>query len=467
LGGSWGEDGVIAAALNVVGGLSRIAANGGAPSPLSQPDGARGEVAYRWPQVLPGGKAVLFTALSQQLSALNDAVIQVVSLRDGQKKTLVRGGTYARFLSSGHLVYLTRGTLFAVPFDLSSLEVRGTPVSLLNQVAYDFSGGGRFEISQGGTLVYETGGAQGRSVTVNWLEHDGKTRALLSKPGEYGRPSFSPDGQRLAMDIGDGSRIDIWIYDLRRDAMTRLSWDGAVNQLPIWSPDGRYIVFQDQEGLSWARADGTGKPQPLLRRKGKTAQAWSFAPDGKRLAYFELDPATAFHLWTVPLASDSGGLRAEQPEIFLQASSDERHPAFSPDGRWLAYSSTESGDFQVYVRAFPDKGGKWQISNGGGVQPHWSRTGRQLFFESLDNRIMVADYTVKGDSFIRDEPRVWSETRLASLGLFKSFDLAPDGKHAVALLPAEGGESQQPRHHIVFLQNFFDELRRRVPMKNK
>lgn len=463
LGGSWGEDGVIAAALNVVGGLSRIAPNGGTPSPLTQLDGTRGEVTHRWPQILPGGKAVLFTAHSQQTSGFDEAAIHVMSLGDGPKKMLVRGGTYGRYVSSGHLLYLNRGTLFAVRFDLSSLEVRGAPVSLLTQVAHDFSGGARFAVSQTGTLLYESGGAQGRALTVNWLEKNGKTRALVGKPGVYGRPSISPEGQRLAMDIADGSRNDIWVYDLRRDSMARLTWDGAVNQLPIWSPDGRYIVFQDQAGLSWTRSDGAGKPEPLLRTKSATVQAWSFAPDGKRLAYFELDPATAFHLWTVPLSSDGGSLHAGQPEVFLQTSADERHPVFSPDGRWLAYSSTESGDFQVYVRAFPDKGGKWQVSRGGGVYPTWSRNGRQLFFESRDSRIMVADYTVDGDSFIPDKPRVWSETRLANLGLFKNFDLAPDGERVVALLPPEREEAQQPRRHVVFVENFLDELRRRAP----
>src|SRR5262249_22072860 len=207
------------------------------------------------------------------------------------------------------------------------------------------------------------------SVSVQWLESGGKTRALIPKPGQYGRPRFSPDGQRLAMDIANGSGEDIWVYDLRRDAMARLTSDGKVDQFPIWSPDGRYIVFQDQEGLSWARADGVGKPQPLIRTKSTTVQPWSFAPGGKRLAYFELDPVTAFHLWTVPLESDLAGLRAGQPEVFLQTSSDERHPAFSPDGRWLAYSSTESGGFQVYVRAFPDTGGEGESLSGGGGSP--------------------------------------------------------------------------------------------------
>jgi serine/threonine-protein kinase len=463
LGGSWREDNVISAALNVVGGLSRVPASGGAPSPLTELDRTRGETTHRWPQFLPGGKAVLFTAHNQQISGFDEAEIKVMALGDRHQKTLLRGGTYGRYLPTGHLLYVNRGTVFAVPFDIGSLEVRGSPVSLLNQVAYDISGGARFEVSQTGTLVYENGGAQSRSVNVDWLESDGKMRALLRQPGNYGRPSFSPDGQRLAMDIAEGSRSDIWIYDLRRHGSARLTWDGNVNQLPVWTPDGRYIVFQDQEGLSWTRADGAGKPQPLLRTKSTTVQMWSFAPDGKRLAYFELDPGTAFHLWTVPLASDGAGLRAGQPEVFLKTSSDERHPAFSPDGRWLAYSSTESGGFQVYVRAFPDRGGKWQITTSGGVYPAWSRAGRQLFFESLDNQIMVADYTVKGDSFVPDKPRVWSETRLADLGLFKNFDLAPDGKRIAALLPAEGGGAQQSRHHLVFLMNFFDELRRRVP----
>jgi serine/threonine-protein kinase len=464
LGGSWGEDNVITAALNVVGGLSRIPANGGAPSPLTELDRARGETTHRWPQFLPGGKAVLFTAHSQQVSAFDEADIKVMALRDRHQKTLVRGGTYGRYLPTGHLLYVNRGTLFAVPFDIGSLEVRGSPVSLLNQVAYDISGGARFEVSQTGTLVYETGGAQDRSVSLDWLESDGRTRALLRRPGNYGRPSFSPDGQRLAMDIADGSRSDIWIYDLRRDGMARLTWDGNVNQLPVWTPDGRYIVFQDQEGLSWTRADGAGKPQTLLRTKSTTVQMWSFAPDGKRLAYFELDPGTAFHLWTVPLESNGVGLRAGQPEVFLQTSSDERHPSFSPDGHWLAYSSTESGAFQVYVRAFPDKGGKWQISNAGGFYPTWSRVGHELFFESPDNRIMVVNYTVDADSFVPDKPRVWSEARLANLGLFKNFDLAPDGKRIAALIPAEGGEAKQLRHHVVFLMNFFDELRRGFPL---
>jgi serine/threonine-protein kinase len=367
MGGSWVEDSAIIAALNVSGGLSRIPANGGAASPLTELDRAHGEATHRWPQILPGGKAVLFTAHSQQVGGFDEARIQVISLGNRQTKTLVPGGTFGRYLPSGHLVYVNRGTLFGVPFDLDSLEVRGAATAILNDLAYsDISGGARFEVSQTGTLVYESGGAQSRSVSVQWLESGGKTRSLIPKPGQYGRPSFSPDGQRLAMDIANGSGEDIWIYDLRRDAMTRLTSDGKVNQFPIWSPDGRHIVFQDQEGLSWTRADGVGKPQPLIRTKSTTVQPWSFGPGGKRLAYFELDPVTAFHLWTVPLESDRAGLRAGQPEVFLQTSSDERHPASlrTADGWRILPPSREASRCTSDLFRIPAGNGRFRAPEG-------------------------------------------------------------------------------------------------------
>jgi hypothetical protein len=169
----------------------------------------------------------------------------------------------------------------------------------------------------------------------------------------------------------------------------------------------------------------------------------------------------------VALESDGAGLRAGKPEPFLQTPFDERHGTFSPDGHWMAYSSTESGSLQVYVRAFPDKGGKWQISNGGGVFPAWSRNGRELFFRTEDNQIMVAHYAVKGDSFVADKPRVWSEKRLVNTGLFANYDLAPDGKRIVALMPVETAGVQKAQSHVIFLENFFDEVRRRTATQAK
>jgi hypothetical protein len=205
-----------------------------------------------------------------------------------------------------------------------------------------------------------------------------------------------------------------------------------------------------------------------FRREALTASVipWSFTSDGKRLAYYGLDLDTSYDLWTVPLKNDGAGLRAGKPGGFLQTPADERFPSFSPDGKWLAYAARESGSFRVYIRAFPDTGGKWQISSAGGAYPMWSRSGRELFFESLDNRIMVAGYTVHRDSFVPDKPQLWSEKALANTVTFnKNVDLAPDGKRVVALMTAEGLKTQQSQHDIVFLENFFDDLRRRAPVK--
>ena len=461
-GGSWGEDGSIIAALGNNGGLSRIPSAGGPPTPVT--DLQNGEGTHRWPQILPGGKAVLFTA-STTTGVFDAANIEVMSLADHSRKTLVRGGTFGRYLPSGHLVYVNRGTLFAVTFDVDRLEVHGTPAPVLDQVGYNAGqGSAQFDFSETGTLIYRSGGSGGGLLTVAWLDGTGKVQPLLAKPGAYGRPSMSPDGQRLALEVTDGSGTDIWVYDWQRDTMTRLTFTGTANG-PLWSPDVRFIAFRTVgEGMSVTRSNGAGKPQPLTQSKN-AQYPWSFTPDGKRLAFNEQDSKTSFDLWTVPLESDSAGLRAGKPEVFLQTPAEERYPSFSPDGRWMAYVSDESGTFQVYVRAFPDKGGKWQVSNTGGTYPMWSRTGHELFFESLDNHIMAAAYTVKGDSFVADKPRVWSEKQIGgTVNSVRNVDLAPDGKRIVAIMPVETAEGQKAQNQVTFLENFFDEVRRKAPI---
>jgi serine/threonine protein kinase/Tol biopolymer transport system component len=342
MGGSWGEDGNIIAATNLTGGLSRIPSAGGPPTPVT--DLQNGEVTHRWPQILPGGKAVLFTASPSR--AFDGANIEVMSLADRRTKTLVRGGTFGRYLPSGHLIYVNRGTLFAAPFDVDRLEVHGTPAPVLDQIGYNaVQGSAQLDFSQTGTLIYRSGDTGGGLITVAWLDGAGKAQPLLAKPGAYGRFSLSPDGQRLALEVSDASGTDIWVYDWQRDTMTRLTFSGN-NQFPVWTPDGRYIAFHATgEGMSVIRSDGSGKPQPLTQKDNRPS---SFTPDGKRLAFNELRSGK-IHLWTVPLETEGAGLRAGKPEVFLQTPADERNPSFSPDGRWLAYSSDESGTFQVYV----------------------------------------------------------------------------------------------------------------------
>jgi serine/threonine-protein kinase len=398
---------------------------------------------------------VLFTTNATANGAFETANIEVVSLEDRHRKTLVRGGAFGRYLPSGHLVYVSQGTLFAVPFDPDTLEVRGAPVPVLERVGYStLTGAAQVDFSQAGTLVYRNDEGGGLLTTVQWVDATGKTQPLLAKADSYIRPSLSPDGTRLAI-----TTSDIWVYDLQRDTMNRLTF-GFTALAPLWSPDGRYILYSASGGTFWTRSDGSGKPQPLTQSKN-TLLPWSIPADGKWLAFFELNPKTGYDLWTVPLESDASGLRAGKPEPFLQTQFDEVFPSFSKDGRWLAYSSNESGSYQVYVRAFPDKGGKWQISSSGGTLPEWAPNGKELFFRTEDNQIMVAIYEVKGDSFVADKPRVWSEKRIANVGLLPNYDLAPDGKHIAALMPAETAQEQKAQNHVIFLMNFFDEVRRR------
>jgi Tol biopolymer transport system component len=464
-GGSWGEDGNIIAALSATGGLSRIPSAGGPPTPVT--DLQSGEATHRWPQILAGGKAVLFTAPAG-VGAYDTANIEVMTLADHRRKTLVRGGMFGRYVPSSHLVYVNRGTLFAVPFDVDRLEVHGTPAPVLEQVTYNAAqGSAQLDFSTTGTLIYRSGGGTGGGLlTVAWLDGAGKVQPLLAKPGNYGRPSMSPDGQRLALEVPGGSGTDIWVYDWQRDTMTRLTFTGNV-QAPLWSPDGRYIAFRAVgEGISMIRSDGAGKLQPLTQSKN-SQYPWSFTPDGKLLAFHEQDTKTGNDLWTVPLESVSAGLRGGKPEVFLQTPAQELYPSFSPDGRWLAYSSDESGGAQIYVRAFPDKGGKWQISNSGGAYPMWSHNGHELLFEALDNSIMVAAYAEKGDSFVADKPRVWSEKQIGGTIGGRNVDLAPDGKRIVALMPVETTDGQKTQNHVTFLMNFFDEVRRRTATQPK
>jgi Tol biopolymer transport system component len=469
-GGSWGEEGDIVAALNNGGGLSKIPADGGAPVPVTEP--TLGQDTHRWPQVLPGGKAVLFTS-GTGTNGFDSASIEALSFKDQHRITLIREGTYARYLPAskgiGHLLYTNHGRLFAVSFDPARLEVRGSGAPLLQGVAYSAAdGSAQIDFSRNGMLLYRSGGNRGflPATTIQWLDGTGKAQPLLAKQGIYTFLRLSPDGRRLAMTVAEGANADIQVYDWQRDRMTRLTF-GGTNQAPLWTPDSRYIAFNGAGGMFYTRADGAIKPQPLTISRNQQFPA-SFTADGKQLLFQENNPASGTDLWTTPIQTDSEGLRAGKPEMYLQTPFNERQPFFSPDGRWLAYTSNESGVYQVYARAFPDKGGKLQISNAGGMYPFWSHNGRELFFRTLDNQIMVAGYTVTGDSLIVDKPRLWgSGKRLADLGFNMNYNLSSDGKRIVALMPAEVPEDRKAQNQVTLLLNFTDEMRRRFKAQTK
>jgi Tol biopolymer transport system component/predicted Ser/Thr protein kinase len=474
-GASWGEDGSIIVTPMAHPGnyLFRVPAAGGTPQAITNP-GDKGEVTHRWPQILPGGRAVLFTGHTFS-EDFDDASIEVLSLKSGQWKVVQRGGYFGRYVPSGHLVYVHQGTLFAVGFDLDRLEVRGTPVPVLEDVAASAgSGGGQLDVARNGTLVYLSGKSSTASWPVAWMDSIGKTQPLLAAPSLYSSPRFSPDGKRLALSVGPIARGDIQVYDWQRDVMTRLTFTQA-NLLPVWAPDGKHIAFVSlspgANSIRWIRADGAGEAQTLLESKIQW-DPYSFSPDGKRLAFVEVGANTGLDLWTLPLdVSDPDHPKPGKPELFLGTPFHEAEPAFSPDGRWIAYTSVESGRFEVYVRPFPSgtpsESVKWQISNGGGVHPIWSRDGRELFYESLDNHIMAAAYSAKADSFAPNKPRRWSNTPISDPTEGWNLDLAPDGKRFAVFLRPEAASEQKGSVHVTVLLNFFDELRRRMPAGGK
>jgi serine/threonine-protein kinase len=459
-GASWGNDGNIIVGQGLNKGLLRVPASGGDPTTVAEP--APGESDYTWPQILPGGKAVLFVAFATTRTS-NTANIEVYTFADRRRKTLVRGGTCPRYLPSGHLVYTSKGTLFAIAFDVTRLETSGTPVVLLDDVAYEAQYGDTdVDFSETGTLVYRRGSGGGESGirTMQWVDSAGQRETLRAKPDAYSDPRLSPDGKRMAFVVGEGASRDVRVYDPQRDVMTRLTFDGGPYSSPIWSPDGRYVVFGAiGKGMFWTRADGSGQAQPLTQSKD-LQNPWSFTPDGKRLAYYEI--AGNSHIWTLPLEDQGGQLKAGKPEQFQKSQFGDFTPMFSPDGHWLAYASDETGKDEVYVRAYPPpasgQGGKWQISINGGDGPLWSRNGHKLVYLS-GGQLMAVSYSVNGDSFVAEKPRVWIE----KLG-GGDYALAPDGKRVAVLTPVASTQGSEAEHEVTFLFNFMDELRRRVPV---
>jgi Tol biopolymer transport system component len=466
-GGSWVEDATIVFAADIRVALSKVSSAGGTPQPLMTLDKQAAEVTQRWPEVLPGGEAVLYTSNTHG-GNYEDAGIVVYSMSSGQRKTVLHGGYHSRYMASGHLVYMHEGTIFAAPFDLKRLEVTGQPVPILEGVvSTSGNGGAQFSFSETGNLVYVPGRGGGTKLAIYWMDREGRFTPLRETPDNYANPAFSPDGRRLALEIGDRARSDIWLDDWNRDTLTRLTFTGE-NSSPVWTPDGQRIVYASREKVSgtynlwWNRADGAGDAQRLTESKNNQfAQSWR--PDGKVLAFHEFSSDTNWDILTLTVErNEKSGWKPGEPKPFVNTAFLEAQPAFSPDGRWLAYSSDESGKLEVYVRPFPGPGGKWQVSTGGGIFPVWSRNGKELFYRTADNKIMVATYTASDDSFHADKPQLWSPGQFTSFGNNLNFDLYPDGKR-FAVLKAPGVGEAPKVDKVSFIFNFFGELRRKVP----
>jgi serine/threonine protein kinase len=466
-GGFWGEDGNIFFASQQTP-VMRVSASGGTPSAATELDKQKGEVSNRGAQLLPGGEAFLFDA-SKDNNVWEDASIEVQSIKTGARKTLVQGGYFGHYIhgsdpTAGLLIYTHGGTLFAAPMDLKRLELTGPASPVLEDVAGRSANGfAHLSFTTSGTVVYVTGSNLSSQQSLFWLDAAGNAQVLPAAAREYVFPRISPDGTRIAVLAADGSGLYIAVYEWAQNRMTKLTfWKGLSAVPPAWAPDGKHIAFLlgsselAGPGIYWIRSDGAGEPQRLI--EGQSVVPSSFSPDGKRLVYVQA-AAPDYAIWTVPLdLADPEHPKAGKPELFLGSKFDLRSPVFSPDGRWIAYRSRESGQPEIFVRPFLGPGGKWQISTAGGSLPVWSRNGRELFYQGRE--MMVAPYSVRGDSFAAGQPRPWSEKSFPTVTY---LDPAPDGKRFVVVMPMPAAASVDRPTHVTFLLNFADELRRKLP----
>jgi eukaryotic-like serine/threonine-protein kinase len=391
-GGTWGSDGTIVFATDGATGLMRVPAEGGgAATPLTMPNREQGESDHLWPEFLPGGRAVLFTITSSR-GGLESAQVAALDLKTGQQKILVRGGSHAHYLPSGYLLYNAAGTLRAVSFDADRLSVASTtPVPVQSQVATTIAGGGDFDVAANGTLVYTTGGIQTVSRMLVWVDRQGKEESLKAPPRVYLYPRLSPDGTRIALDIRDQEN-DIWRWDIARETLTRVTTDPALDRFPVWMPDGRHIVFSSDKKVQGSAAiykvstEQTGLIEQLTPGAELGQIAMSVSPDGTQVV-FRLDRGNA-----TPTERDLMLLTLDKEskvQPLVKTPFIEQNGMISPDGRWLAYESNETGQFEIYVRPFPDvNGARWQISAAGGIQPLWSRQGQELFYLAPAGELM-------------------------------------------------------------------------------
>jgi eukaryotic-like serine/threonine-protein kinase len=381
-GGTWNRDGVIVFAPNPVDGLYRVSAAGGEPSPLTTPDQSRQETSDRWPQFLPDGRSFLYFTLS---GAPATQGIYAGSLDSKETKRLLGTDSSAVYASPGYLLFRREGTLMAQAFDPKKLNLTGEPFSIAEHV-----GAGPYytylTISENGVLAYHSGDPA--KTQLVWFDRGGKQLGVIGSPGDYFDPALSPDGKRIAFDSIDPqtSNRDLWVLELTRGTTSRLTVDPAGDWFPVWSPDSSRIVFSSGRGgiydLYQKAASGAGSDGLLLKSSNsKFPIDWSM--DGRFILYDSYDAKSKADIWVLPLEGD------RQPFPFLQTEFNEQQARFSPNGKWVAYTSDESGTTQVYVQSFPISGSKWQVSTGGGDQPRWWRDGQELFYLAADGKLMT------------------------------------------------------------------------------
>jgi eukaryotic-like serine/threonine-protein kinase len=462
-GASWGKDNTIVFSPSQFSGLLRVPAGGGTPETLTTPDKAREEASHRLPHWLPDGKAVLFTVM-REWGDLQPRVA-LLDLTTRKWSVLLEDAADGRYVPTGHLVFLRQGTLMAVPLDLDNREVVGLPVPAVAEVVQalnvpnpeENAAAGQFSISDSGWLVYAVGGIfQDLHSTLVWVDLKGNVRPAAPLEAYFLSPRLSPDGQRIAYTTM-GTRNRAWVYDLDRGTATPLTADGKVGFV-TWTPDGRRVVFGwskvgPTSALFWQPVDGSS-PMERLTTSDNSQWPGSLSPDGDTLAFVEDRPETGADILLLDL-------RSRRVTPFLNSTAHEMDPTFSPDGRWVAYVSDESGRWETYVKPFPGPGGKWQVSSEGGGQPLWARSGRQFFYRSWDRRKVWAVDVRTEQGFSAGRPRPLFDGSGFQGGASHSWDISLDGQRLLMVKLEE--RKAAPLTEMVLVENWFEELERLAP----
>jgi tRNA A-37 threonylcarbamoyl transferase component Bud32 len=462
-GGSWGTDGYIYVTGGNVGvetasptGIARIPASGGQLEVVTTLDTARAEVSHNFPEALPGGHGVLFVVSRDRQYVAEDEEIAVADLATGTHRVLLRG-VQVRWSPTGYLLVVQAdGRLVAAPFDPNRLELTGPAVPLLGGVRVDGLGTADITISANGRLVYGAGGAETTaSLEAVWVSHDGSASFIDSSwAGLLFNPSLSPDGSMMAVQVGVAPTADVWVKHLDRGPFSRLTFNGRFNGVPAWTADGRSVVFLSdrEEGGVRAyrkRADGSGAPTRLSNVEMREAL---YSRDGQWLVYVTAPNATKPGIYAVQVGQDT------TPVLLVPRRYDENGIRLSPDGRWLAYTSMESGPREVFVCPFPDgaASARWQVSAEGGSQPRWSPDGRELYYLAPNPDHVVAVRVVPGSAFSTGEHRTLFSlpTGATTFG----WDVTPDGRR-FTMIRARAGPAGRNARELVVVENFFEELR--------
>ncbi len=448
VGAWWGDDGFIYFAPAGVAEIRRVPEEGGTPTAVVKAANGEAVASFRWPQVLPGGKALLYTTAGASWLAQHYRT-EAYSLNTGKRMVVMEEAADARYLAPGYLVFTRGDVLMGAPFDASELKVTGQAVPLIEGLTRDeWFGSADYALSSTGTLIYLTGGVQ-KDYRLVRVDMTGKVEPLGTVERGFEDLSVSPDGQRIAATLVENGSADVWIYDRERDALARLTQKEDCGD-PLWSPNGSRVIYTDPASLHVVSADASSPPESL--DTGQWAEAEAFTSDGRELMYSTFDAATNdAALWLLPLEAGA------RPTRLLPGIGRVYDGRFSPDGRWIAYVSAQSGRPQVYVQAYPGPGDRVQVSSDGGREPLWAPNGAELYFRTPTKLMAVEVKT--GPALVVGKPRLLFEGDF--LVSHHDYGLLPDGRHFIMIQPV-GPKPPEELHVVV---NWADELKAKVPAR--